>query len=107
MESMTKQETTTTFRNMANDYNVLDRSKSDRVHDRSYLGKEDAKKAMFLACSRVGWMCVYFDKEEKALLESNGFVCEEDTKSNWDYRAHIDAKDFDAFLRLVRDHLGR
>ena len=107
MKPSKKQETTELFREMASEYNVLDHSKSDKSHDRSYLGKEGSQKALFLACSRVGKICVYFDKSEKPLLDNNGFTCEVNPSSGWDYRTYVDSKDFEAFLKLVQSHLGR
>ena len=109
MEKLNKQETADRFYNMTNEYGVLDHSRSGGGHDRYYLGKEDSRKPLFLACSRAGWMCVYFDKEEKNILESNGYSCEQvDAESvKWDYRTRVNVEDFAVFLKLVQDHLGR
>ena len=61
MGKITKQETVKKFADLAREHNVLDYSKSGGDHDRFYLGKSGANKPLFLACSRVGWMCVYVD----------------------------------------------
>ena len=109
MKKLTKQETADLFYDLASKYGVLDHSNSGGIHDRYYLGKEDSRKPLLLACSRVGWMCIYFDKEEKNGLERNGYSCEQvDADSvKWDYRTRVNAEDFDTFLRLVKEHLGR
>lgn len=109
MGKLNKQETADRFYNMSNEYEVLDHSKSGGGHDRFRLGKEGTAKPLFLACSRAGWMRLYIDKEEKKLLESNGFRCEQTTYKDekYDYRARVNTEDFDDFLKLVRDHLGR
>ena len=108
-EKPSKSETTETFANLAKTYGVLDRFTTDDVHDRFRLGKEGGSKPLFLACSRVGWMCVYFDWNEKVLLESKGFSCQPANadKDKYDYKAHINAEDFDTFLEIVQKHLGR
>lgn len=109
MEKLTKQETVSLFKNLAEQHGVLDQSKSGGGHERFRLGKVGKNKPLFLACSRVGWMCVYVDKTESALLNQNGFVCEAIPSNDepYDYRAHISASDFDKFLDMVQKYLGR
>ena len=109
MKKLSKSETAKTFAGLAKKYGVLDHSQSDGVHDRFRLGKEGKSKSLFLACSRVGWMCVYMDWNEKVLLENNGFPCESANpdKDNYDYKAHVNADEFDSFLEIVQKHLGR
>ena len=108
-KKLSQPETTETFESLAKKYTVLDHSRLFGGHDRFYLGKEGRDKSMFLACSRVGWMCVYFDWNEKVFLESNGFICEpaNPKRDKYDYKTHIDVEDFDAFLELVQKHLDR
>ena len=108
MKKQTKKETAELFNNMAKKYGVLDASRSGGGHDRYRLGKEGPKKALFLACSRAGWMCIYIDKNEKCLLENNGFLCEPTRDDeDYDYRTRVNAEDFDVFIKLVQKHLGR
>ena len=104
-----RKETIESFHKLTTKYGVLDHSKSGGGHDRFYLGKEGRGKPMFLACSRVGWMCIYCDLSEKVILENNGFKCVQNTSNddNYEYRAHVDFEDFDKFLKLVQGHLGR
>ena len=107
MKHLSKSETVETFYNLTKEYGVLDNAKSGGGHDRFRLGKEGSKKALFLACSRVGWMCVYIDKAEKDLLENNGFPCESTSgDENYNYRTRINVDDFGIFLKLVKKHLG-
>ena len=101
-------ETVETFGSLTKEYGVLDSSKSGGGHNRFRLGKEGREKALFLACSRAGWMRVYVDKGEKALLENNGFPCEPTRDdADYDYRTRVNAEDFEVFLKLVQKHLGR
>lgn len=106
---LNRKETAENFQKLTTKYGVLDHSKSGGGHDRFYLGKEGRGKPMFLACSRVGWMCVYCDLSEKVILENNGFECAQNTSNNdnYEYRVHVDFEDFDKFLKLVQGHLGR
>lgn len=108
MKKLSVNETVEAFSGLAKKYGVLDSSKSGGGHDRFRLGKEGRGKAQFLACSRAGWIRVYVDKGEKALLEGNGFPCEptrDDEK--YEYRTRVNKEDFDVFLALVQKHLGR
>ena len=101
-------ETVEAFSSLSKEYGVLDSSKSGGGHNRFRLGKVGREKALFLVCSRAGWMRVYIDKGEKALLENNGFPCEPTRDDeNYDYRARVNAEDFEVFLKLVQKHLGR
>ena len=108
MKKLSKNETIKTFYRMAKEYGVLDSSKSGGGHDRFRLGKVGSRKALFLACSRVGWMCVYIDKNEKNYLENNGFPCEPTSgDENYEYKTRVDDNYFGVFLKLVQIHLGR
>lgn len=105
MDKLTKQETADNFRKLSEKYGVLDYYKSGSAYERFYLGKLGPCKPLFLAYSRAGWVCVYIDKTEKVLLVNNGFPCERVTSGDerYEYKSHIDYKDFDAFLKLVKD----
>ena len=108
MKKPSVDETVETFSSLTKEYGVLDSSKSGGGHNRFRLGKEGSEKALFLACSRAGWMRVYIDKGEKALLENNGFPCEPTRDDEgYDYRTRVNSEDFDFFLKLVQKHLGR
>ena len=105
---LSKTETVKAFSSLAKNYGVLDEAKSGGGHDRFRLGKERQSKPLFLVCSRVGWMCVYIDENEKIVLENNGFPCVSTRDDeNYDYRTRVNAADFDAFLKIVQKHLGR
>lgn len=109
MGKLTKQETVALFDSLAKKYGVLDQSKSGGGHDRFRLGKEGKSKSMFLACSRVGWMCVYVDSTEKVLLENNGFPCKSISSGDelYDFRCRIDSESFTRFFEIVKEYLNR
>ncbi len=110
MEKLTKQETAMLFEKLAAKYGVLDRTHISEQHDYFYLGKDgDDSKSKFKAVSRVNWMCVYFDKTEKVLISQRGYNCTQITKANksHDYKMRLEVYEFDAFLSLVKDYLGR
>lgn len=108
MAKLTKLETVEYFRKLSDKYKVLDYSKTCGSHDRFYIGKMGTCKPLFLACSRVGWVCVYVDKPEKVLLTNNGFICEKVTSGDerYEYKAHIDSEQFVPFLKIVGDYLN-
>lgn len=109
MGKLTKQETVKIFTVLAREHNVLDYLKSGGGHDRFYLGKRGASKPLFLACSRVGWLCVYVDSTEKQLLLNNGFACEQVTSSDegYAYRTRVNVDEFETFLNIVKEYLKR
>ena len=109
MNKLSKSETAALFNEMARKYGVLDHTKSGGGHDRTYLGKTGNNKALFLACSRVNWMCVYLDATEKVLLVNNGFGCEPISSGDepYEYRCHVNVSDFDLFLSIVKKYMGR
>ena len=109
MEKLTKQETVVLFDSLAKKYGVLDQAKSGGGHDRFRLGKDGNSKSLFLACSRVGWMCVYVDSTEKVLLENNGFTCKSITSGDelYEFRCRINADDFERFFEVVKEYLNR
>lgn len=99
VKKLSKQETAETFNSLTKEYGVLDSSKSGGGHDRFRLGKEGASKPLFLACSRVGWMCVYVEGNEKMLLENNGFPCTPTRDDeDYEYKTRVNAEDFEEFL---------
>lgn len=108
MDKLTKQETVERFRKLSEKYGVLDYLKSGGTHDRFYLGKLGPCKPLFLACSRVGWVCVYIDKPEMTLLSNNGFQCETVASDDerYEYKTRVDAEKFDCFLKLVNGYLN-
>ena len=109
MEKLTKQETAKRFADLAREHNVLDHSKSGGGHDRFYLGKTGTNKPMFLACSRVGWMCIYVSSTEKQLLLNNGFPCDQVASSDegYAYRTRVNVDEFETFLNIVKEYLKR
>ena len=108
MDKLTKQETADYFRRLAEKYAVLDYSKSGGGHDRFYIGKIGMGKPLFLACSRVGWVCVYVDQPEKVLLANKGFQYEKvlSDDERYEYRVRVDADCFDSFFKAVGDYLN-
>ena len=108
MEKLSRQETADYFRRLAEKYSVLDYFKSGGGHDRFYIGKIGMGKPLFLACSRVGWVCVYVDQPEKVYLVNKGFQFEKvlSDDERYEYRVRVDADSFDSFLKAVRDYLN-
>ena len=100
-------ETAETIYSLANEYGVLDDKNTKTDHKRFYLGKESHEKSQFLVCARAGWLCVYFNSNEKMVLENNGFPCEPAKDKTYHFKTRVNAEDFDEFLKIVQKHLGR
>ena len=89
-------------------YDVNDAIKSGGGHNRIRIGKDGMSKATFLGCSRVGWICLYYDKQEKKLVDKLGFKSEPaSSDESYDYRAHVDFNDFDRLLKNIKTYLNR
>ena len=109
--TLTKTETAALFKTLGNKYGLIDHVNpgEGKGHDYYYIGKVGSKKALFKACSRVNWMCLYFDKPEKALISNNGFTCEQVQSSDesYDYKARIERDEFEKILHIIQTYLGR
>ena len=92
---------------LASEYGVLDEKNTKTGHKRFYLGKDGREKSKFLLCARAGWVCVYFNSSEKAVLENNGFPCEPAKDKTYHYKTRINAEDLYVFLGIVQKHLRR
>lgn len=103
-----KVETFRTFESIAESYGVCDMVTRGGTHERLRLGKTGKDKARFLACSRKGWICLYYDERDRYWM--NG-ICPDETRvlsdESYDYRCRVEPEQFELLLQKIADVLGR
>ena len=102
-----KQEVFQLFEDKADAFGVCDMVTRDGTHERLRMGKEGRKKARFLACSRDGWICLYYDARDKYWMND---ICPDETPvvndESYDYRCRVEPEQFEDLLQKIADILG-
>lgn len=81
--------------------------KLDVSHNRMILGKFESSNALFSICSKVGWALLYYNKNEKNiidLLNIDSKVVNNDEP--YDYCCRVAYSDFDRVIKAISIYLG-
>ena len=104
---MNTAETYELFESIADSYGVCDMATQDGVHYRVRMGKKGKEKARFLACSRDGWMCLYYDYKDRGWINS---ICGNETAvvndESYDFRCRVEPEQFNALITKTAEILG-